>query len=282
MRTNEMRIAWVDDHPDNFHANHYLKLLREELKDSGFRVSGCHALQQRAGKAWAARQGIPYFESPEALNLETDAFMVLAPSSAETHLELCRRILPFGKPTFVDKTFAPDLATAEAIFALAEKHGVPLQSASALRYTNIQREAKNLAPGEPRHLVAWGGGRWFREYAIHPVELAVSCLGPEAESLMRRGPEKQSQLLVNFSGERTAVINVYTGEAHTPFAASLTSDRETKILLVDNDFFLAFLEAQLEFFRTGRVSIPKEETLAIRRLLDAAESPGAHDGFVKI
>src|SRR3954466_2292984 len=114
------RIGFVDYKLENYHANVYLKALRGPLKDRGWAVAGAWAMDAADGTAWARKNGVAYFASPAALDAHVDAYMILAPSNPELHLELCRQVFPFGKTTYVDKTFAPDLATAKQIFQLAE------------------------------------------------------------------------------------------------------------------------------------------------------------------
>lgn len=282
MTATGKRIGFVDYQLDNFHANHYLKLLRNELKERGFEIAGCQALEEESGREWAAKNEVPYYDQAEKLNDEVDFFMVLAPSNPETHLELCERVLPFGKPTYVDKTFAPDIETAEKIFALADRFKSPMQTTSALRYTNVQHYIRQLKDEKVLHMVSWGAGRSFEEYAIHPVELVISSMGHQTESLMRRGTGAQSQLLVNFQNGRTAVINVYVEGAQTPFAASVTTATATKLLPVENDFFLEFMVDQLDFFESGKPSIPREESLMVRKILDVSGRPEALKGFVSL
>lgn len=276
------RIGYVDYKLENFHANVYLAALRKELKERGFAISGCLGLDETVGRQWAEKNGVPYFSDPEQLNENCDYFCVLAPSNPELHLELCQKCFRFGKPTYVDKTFAPDLATAKKIFALADKHKVPVQTTSALRYTNVQAHAKEVGAQNIRHMVAFGGGSSFGEYAIHPAELVVSCMGPQAKSVMRRGTENQSQVLVDFSGGRTAVINVYCN-AETPFAAAVTTDKGTKLITVDcGKLFIDMAAALLDFFETGEPNIDRKESLTIRKILDTAGCKEALRGFVEI
>jgi len=276
------RIGFVDLKLENFHANVYLKALRGDLAARGWSVGGCMSLDEADGRAWAAKNGVPYIADLAALDREVDAFAILAPSNPEVHLELCRMVLPFGKPTYVDKTFAPDLATARRIFALADRYGAPVQTSSALRYTAVQAAARATPESPVRHLVAWGGGRSFDEYAIHPVEIAVSCLGHEADALMRRGSGDESQLLINFSGGRTAVVHVYTN-ASTPYAAALTTARGTTYIPVDSSrIFIDMAAAILDFFASGQPSIDRRESLAIRRILDVAAKPAALRRFVAL
>ena len=282
MTKGKRRIGFVDYNVDNFHANVYLAALRNELKHRGFILAGCTAVKQQIGRAWAKKNKVPYFENAEDLNAHADCFMVLAPSNPEVHLALCEQVFPFGKPTYVDKTFAPDTATARKIFALADKHKIPLQTTSALRYTNVQAYVKEIGRARVRHITAWGSGSSFVEYAIHPVEMVVSCMGIGAECLMRRGTSKHSQLLINFSGRRTAAINVFL-TADTPYSASVASATATKFLLVERKhLFVDTAAAILDFFACGKPMIPRAESLLVRRILDVAGKPAALRSFVKL
>ncbi|MCE2438887.1 MAG: hypothetical protein J4F39_05615 [Candidatus Latescibacteria bacterium] len=282
MSRREKRIGFVDDNLENFHANVYLKLLRNELQHRCFVVAGCTGMRPRAGRKWAEANGVPWFPDASGLNEAVDCFMVLAPSTPETHLELCKQVFPYGKPTYVDKTFAPDLSTAKRIFALADRHRVPMQTTSALRYTEVQDYVEEVGLGQVRHMVTWGGGRSFGEYAIHPLELAVSCMGPGVRRVMRRGAGKQSQLLLDYTGGRTAVVNVYTG-SNTPFAASVTTAKATRHFQVDSSrIFLNTADAVLDLFEAGKPGIDRKESLIIRRILDAAGQKRALSGFVNL
>ena len=112
-----------------------------------------------------------------------------------------------------------------------------MQTSSALRYSNVQERVTKLeAPLQ--HIVTWGGGSSFAEYAIHPLELAISCMGADVLRLMRRGSGDHSQLLLDLSGERTAVVNVYTNTS-TPFAAALTTTAATEYVAVDSSAIFA-------------------------------------------
>jgi predicted dehydrogenase len=276
------RIGFVDKELGNFHSNVFAKVLSGDLKARGYTVTACTSLDHVGGRAWAQTNGIPYITDAGEMDGEVDCYMVLSPRDADAHWELCARVIPFGKPTYVDKVFAPDLATAERIFALADRHHVPLQTTSALRYTNVQAHVATIGRDAIRHMITWGNGKSFGEYAIHPVELLVSCMGPEAARLMRRGEGRQSQLLIDFSGGRTGVVNVYV-ESETPSAASITTDKGTVYLPVAGEtLFRDTASAILDFFEKRTPTVPRAESLAVRRILDAAELPSARSGFVAI
>jgi predicted dehydrogenase len=278
----QKRIAFVDYKLDNFHANTYLKAIRQTLKDRGFTVSGCHALEETKGREWAKKNDIPYFSTAQELNDHADYYCILAPSNPETHLNLARLVLPFGKPTYIDKTFAPDLKTAHEIFDLADQHHTKIQTSSALRYTDVQQHVIKQGKENLKHITTWGGGSSFAEYAIHPLEMAISCLGPGATSLLRRGTADYSQLLINFTGDRTATINVYT-QGNTPFAASLTTTKKTEYVPVNTStLFTNMASAILDFFDKGEPQIDRAESLLIRHILDVAQDPRALKEFLPL
>jgi len=279
--TKPRRIGFVDDNLDNYHSRTYLKHLRDELKGRGFEVTGAFALQAEKSRRWAEEHEVPWFDSVERLNDSVDCFAVLAPSTPQVHWKLCQHLFPFDKPTFVDKTFALDAATAQKIFDLADQHGVAVQTSSALRYTAVQQHVAS-AGEKVRHMVAWGGGGNFDEYVIHPLELVISCMGHDVKSVMRRGGEPESQLLVNFSGGRTAVINIYT-KARTPYAAAVTTARATVYITVDTKrLFVDAAAGFLDFFEAGKALIDRRETMAAMRIIDSARDPRARKKFVDV
>ena len=133
-----------------------------------------------------------------------------------------------------------------------------------------------------QHMVTYGSGGSFEEYAIHPVDMAISCPGPNAVSLMRRGGARQPQLLVNFTGGSTAVVNVCLKTA-TPYAGCVTTRKETRLMPVNRPpLFIDTAAAILDFFGKGKPQVPRAETLMIRRILDAAQKPAALKRFVKL
>jgi len=276
------RIAFIDHNLENFHANVYLKLLQTDLKKRGFTINACFGTQQKQSREWAEKNNIPYFSNLNQLNETVDHYMILAPSNPETHLNLCQQIFPFGKPTYVDKTFAPDLKTAKKIFALADKHKVPMQTTSALRYTEVQDYVESVGRKNVKHMITWVAGGSFAEYAVHPLELFVSCMGANVKRLMRRGTKNQVQLLLDLTGNRTAVVNVFP-QTRTPYAASVTTNEETKYFAIDTSkIFLNTASAVLDLFETQKANIDRKESLIIRRIQDVAEQKRAQGRWVNL
>jgi len=272
------RIGIVDNKLDNFHANTFYELLAGPLAGRGFRITGATAIDRAGGVAWTRERDVPWFETVEQLDSHVDCYMILAPSDPQLHAGMCEQVFPFGKPTFVDKTFAPDLETAKRLFQLADRYGVAVQTSSALRYTAVQRHV--AAMQEPlRNLYVWAGGATFAEYGIHPVELVVSCLSVDAKEMMRLGDESHWQLLLLFEGKRSAIID-FTPGVDVPYAAALTTDKSTQMLEIDlTNLFRDALAASLEFIETGVPQVDRAESLLVRNILDLAGSSAAENRF---
>ena len=107
-------------------------------------------------------------------------------------------------------------------------------------------------------------------------------MGPRATRLMRRGSGKDSQLLLDFSGGRTATINVHV-KSNTPFAASVATAKETRHIPVDgSSLFVNAADGILDFIARGRPMIDRKESLMIMKILERACDPRAMKGFVKL
>jgi predicted dehydrogenase len=278
------RIGFVDYKLDNWHANHFLHLLRDEpaFKHCGWEVAKCWALDEVGGRKWAAEKRIQYVADPREMS-DCHGIMILAPSNPETHLALCRKAFPIGKPTYVDKTFAPSFRVAKQIFELADKHHVPVISTSALRCaSSLTNAAAELGRDKVRHLQTFAGGGSFEEYIVHPLEMAISVMGDDVKAVMRLADGAHHQLILRFGGGRTANVFLHTGCA-CEFQAMLVSDAKAVHVSCQKDpFFHELLRRIFTFFETRKESVPRAETLALFRALDVAFNKKALGKFVKL
>ncbi len=278
---SEKRIGLVDFQLDNFHAKVYLAALRGPLASRGYRIVGATAGDAAPSQKWAHENELDYFDSVAMLANHVDHFMVLAPSNPEMHLEMCEHVLAFCKPTFVDKTFAPDLSTARQIFEMADSYDVPIQTASALRSSMVQVElAKLSAP--LKSILITSSGPTFAEYGIHPVELAVSCLGADVSAVMRLGSSEHPQVVLQFCEGRTAIID-FNSLAEVPFAATLvTRSSSVHVEVAGDSLFVRAMASILDFFDAGKAQIDRAETLVIRQILDVLANNPVESRFVSL
>lgn len=265
-----LRIGFIDHDLDNFHANTFARLLQEEHPGAVLSAVFSNRLDNR--QAWAIDHGAVAFETVEAMRESTDALMVLAPSNPETHWDLCRAAFALGKPTYVDKTFAPDFATAEAIFAEADRQKVAVQTSSVLRYTEVQAYCRENGALPPRCVDTWMSGGSFDEYIVHPVEHVISIMGPEVTGMTRCRKSGFELIELTFSGDRTATIHFRVAHA-TPRFTFLSHEKESRPFTIDSGrIFGNGLHAIVDFLRCPARVIDRAETLAIYRILEALKN----------
>ena len=156
------KIGMIDLHIDEWHANHYPEWFRTAAGGEAFELAGAWEESPAPGgkplETWCREMGIPAEHNLERLVENCDVLCILAPSNPEVHERLAEIPLASGKPVYLDKPFAPDRATAERLFARAERYHTRLCSSSALRFSD-----EWLAAGDfrPQFLETRGGGSSF-------------------------------------------------------------------------------------------------------------------------
>lgn len=264
-----LKIGFVDYFLDEWHANNYPKWFRAASEQLGeeFKIAYAWAeldMPPAGGKttdAWCQEVGAQRCASLAELCEKSDVIVILSPDNPERHLDYAKAVLPYGKRTYIDKTFAPDYATACKIFAIAREHGTPFFSSSALRYAE---ELKAL--DSPDGIITTGGGLLSR-YIVHQAEMVVAKLGTGDFRVTARGQGPATIFSVDYeNGKRATML-------HAPaygFGVSLAkgNDEITPITPAASPFFAALILDMARFFLTGEVSFDPNETLAVMKLID--------------
>lgn len=261
-----MKIGFVDYYIAEWHANNYPGWFAAAAKERGVDAEIAYAWAEKYDSPaynmntdeWCEKYGVKRCDTIEELCEKSDVIVVLAPSNPETHLRYAEKVLKFGKRTYIDKTFAPDAATAEKIFALAEKYGAAVFSSSALRY------AAELDGLNPQNFIVTGGGSNFPEYLVHQAEIA-EVLGRGSEFLggkvERHGEQRICSL--EFTGGKRATL-VFSPSL--PFTVCADAADGDCYRTLDSDYFGGLIRDILGFFVTGKAPVSKEETLRVMRI----------------
>lgn len=107
-------------------------------------------------------------------------------------------------------------------------------------------------------------------------------MGSSVDRIMRMRTGKYSQLLLDFTGGRSAIINIYLN-TDTPYSASVTTATETKYISVDpKKMFVCMTENILDLFEKNKPNIKKEESLIIRKILDKANEKEVYGKFINL
>ena len=274
-------IGFVDYYINEWHANNYVGWIKEASERLGldFEVRYAWAELERDPREnmstdeWCTKYGITKCKSIDELSEKSDYIIILAPSNPETHLRYAEAVLKYGKNTYIDKTFAPDLATANRIFDIANAHGTKFFSSSALRYARELEYTKGADL-----LTTKGGGSLFDEYIIHQTEMTVKSLGTDPERVRTESLEGgDKNVYVEFaSGKHGKMMysqnNVFSVSAEFKNGSKYAEN-------VNSSFtFTGLIDDMLRFFESGEVSFDTKETLSVAFVREAAISSAKEDG----
>jgi len=228
-----------------------------------------------------AELGIRAEEDLDRVVAESDVIF-LESVNGGTHLELARRILPAGKPTYIDKPFANSYEDARAIAELIARHRVPCWHSSSLRFEPVMCAAIAEAKGEKLEADVYGPtplfekGRGIFYYGIHAAEMVSRIMGRGLKGV-RFLEQPDGEIVVGlwedgrravFRGRRSAYAfggTVHHAKGSVPFQAK-------------GGFYEAFTRELAEFCLTGKAPVPIEDTLEVIAFLEAAERSKAAGG----
>ncbi len=260
------KIGLIDYYLDQYHAENYPHWI-EEASQGEFKALYAYAkINAPGGKTneeCAEQMGVELLASIEEVIEKSDCLIVMAPDHPETHEELCQLPLASGKPVYVDKTFAPDIATSKRLLDLAERYKTPMFSSSALRYAKEYRELKKEGI---EFINSRGPGR-FENYGIHQVEPLVYIMGPTIEKIMYNGTPSTPAFTLRFKDGRAASMSFLGWECDFGLAVNYEDDRAV-VIQGTSDFYMQFIDELVNFFRTGKPDASHEEILQVMTVLE--------------
>jgi len=271
-----MNIGFIDYFIDEWHANNYPAFIKQSSFGDRVRVTMAYDQGPQPGRKpldeWCREFGVTQARSIEEVVAKCDAIVVLSPDNVEKHEELADLPLRSGKPVYIDKPFAPSLAAGKRMFDKAAAHKTPMFSSSALRFGSALESAVAGAFKQARpDFASTRGGGVFAIYAIHQLEMLVMAMGPGAKRVMQVGPPAAPTLVIDYSGNREAMMTVAHGHPFQ-FSAAYAGGKTNAVVINEmNDFFPRFIEAMLTFFETRRSPVPREETLEVAALIEAGD-----------
>lgn len=266
---------------NTFHAQAFTRIFNGSAEE-GPRIEGARITHVWAGahpERLAELEGMfgPYdnrVEHAEDLIGAVDGVLVVDDTDGGAmHAGLARPFLEAGMPVFVDKPMTTVYRDAIELFDLAEEHGAPLMSSSALRFpAELDRDAIS-ALGKLSTITSVGPEEWFY-YGVHAVEVTGAVVdavgGDQPVSVHRFALPEKDVAVVEYETGLVAVImtlrdagylfhvNVYGEKGHLDFAV---------------DDFMGFytneMTAFTEMMETREMPLRREQTLAVMAILHA-------------
>ena len=273
------KIGFVDYYISEWHANNYPAWIAEVCSNAGAEMALAYAwaemdispLDGRSTDEWCNAMGVVRCNTIEELCEKSDYIIILSPSNPEKHLQYAKATLPYGKLTYIDKTFAARLDEAREMYELADRYGAKIFSTSALRYADELELCE-----APVSVDTVGAGSRFEEYIIHQCEMIVKKLGVGAESLVASKTEKGIFVEIKYNDERRASM------LYSPTLSFSVSFRDrsgaTYSSGINSPFFNSLMQDIVSFFESGEPSFPREETFEVIALVEAAIYAEAHLG----
>ena len=223
--------------------------------------------------------GVTILASPAAVAEQAD-LVFLTSVDGRVHYRQFAEIVKFKKPTFIDKPFTTTIADAQAIIDLSAKTGVPIMSASALRYVDNfqaaltgdadQGRIVGIDTYGPMELHDSQPGLFW--YGIHGIEMIVAALGVGCRRVQAMTTDEVDLISFQWSDGRSAT---YRGsrKAHNKFGAVVHRQkvaRQIDVGAAKRPMTVCLLEAILRTLPAGKTDVPVAETLEIVRVICAA------------
>ncbi len=262
-------IGFVDYYISEWHADNYPVWIKEICEKTGEEFSVKYAWAEeyvslvdgRNTDQWCEAFGVEKCDTIEELCEKSDYILVLSPSNPEKHLEYAEKVLKYKKNTYIDKTFAPDYATAKAIFEVAKKNDTKFFSSSALRYAS---ELDELA--ESKNIITFGGGGNLPEYIIHQIEMVVKTINEAPKTVKVEKQGLQYICSVTFENGKNARM-IYAPSLS--FGVCVDTKEGTSVnKSIQSDFFKNLLADILRFYKTGEPSFDVNQTLQVIKIRD--------------
>ncbi len=190
------------------------------------------------------------------------------------HLKEAKQIIAARKPMFIDKPLAATLEDAREIARLAAEAGVPWFSSSSSRFGGI---AKAMKHSDATGVLTWGPGpldsnlpldlAW---YAIHPLELLYSLMGPGCEEVTRISGSTEEVLIGRWKDGRIGTVRALRAAG----SSGAVVYRPKQVVQSDPAMeggYEGLLEEVVKFFQTKQPPVSNAETIEIFAFMDAAK-----------
>lgn len=231
-------------------------------------------------KTMQDKYGVKIVDSIEELCNEVDAVLIES-VDGRPHLAQARIVIAAKKPLYIDKPLAGTLADALEIVKLAETAGVPMFSASSLRFGKATQAVRNGSIGQvlsaetssPAHLEKTHPDLFW--YGIHGCESLFTVMGMGCESVERHTTaDGKIEVVGTWKGGRTGTFREsekYGGKAHgekgdAPVGAF--------------DGYAPLVAEIVTFFETKKPPVASAETIELFTFMEAADESKRQGGKV--
>ena len=195
------------------------------------------------------------------------------------HLEYFEKCAALGKPIYLDKPVAGNVADTKKIYEIAKKYNVRFFSASSLRFDIDLEETLENNDIDVKSAVIWGpvgvaaAGSSIVWYGVHTFEMLERIMGIGAESVTVVNDEKGHVCTVAYPDGRRGIVEL-TRKAYR-YGALLRDDAANEIMIRVGGrvpFYARLIKHIDSFFRgDDSAGVPLDESMEIMKMLEAAD-----------
>ena len=278
---------------DTSHVTAFTKLINNSAKKYGCKVvagypGGSPDIPSSANRVdkyteqLRDQYGVEIVDSIEELCRKVDG-VLLESVDGRPHLKQARPVIKAGKPLFIDKPMAGNLADVIEIFRLAKENNVPCWSSSSLRYSPgiVELKKKNTAGRvlgcdvySPCSLEEHHPDLYW--YGVHGVEMLFAVMGPGCKSVRRVQTDNYEHVVGLWKDGR---VGTFRGlkEGKKSYGFTVYG---SKGVIQGGKFggYEPLVADVIKFFKTGKVPVPPEETIEIFAFMSAADVSKARGG----
>ena len=230
----------------------------------------------------AKKYGVKITSSIAELLKNVDG-VLLETNDGNCHLEQALEVFKAGKPTFIDKPVAANLAETIAIFKLAKKYQIPLFSSSSLRYSPQNQEIRNGKYGKVLGADCYSPDAYeqshtdFTWYGIHGIEILYTAMGRGCTQVTRTTTKDYTVTTGIWADGRIGTFRgIRAGKKDYGGNVFL----EDKIVPAGGYVgYQVLLDQILEFFQTKVIPIDPEETIEIFTFIEASHQSKMLNGL---
>lgn len=236
-------------------------------------VESSHTRVDKYADELKTKWGVEIVNDIPTLASKVDAILLLS-VDGRAHLPQFKAALAARKPVFIDKPLASTLAGAREIDRLAKEAHVPWFSASSLRYSEIVSSVEG--PGI-LGVTTWGPGPFEEHhqldlswYAIHPVEILFTLMGPGCEEVTRISGADADEITCRWKDGRLGTVRALRPYG-TYGAVVFRKDGVAESPAKPHTDYEGLVREIVKFFETGKPPVDNANTLEIFAFMDAAQ-----------
>jgi len=278
---------------DTSHVTAFTRLINDPAKNYGCKVvagypGGSPDIPSSANRVdkfteeLREKYDVEIVDTIEELCRKVDG-VLLESVDGRPHLKQAIPVIKAGKPLFIDKPMAGNLADVLEIFRLAKENNVPCWSSSSLRYFPAIVEMKQKDEiGEvlgcnvysPCSIEEHHPDLYW--YGVHGVEMLFTVMGTGCQSV-RRVQTESSEFVVGIWNDGR--VGTYRGlkTGKSGYGVTIFGSKG----IIEGGKYGGYEPLVVEiikFFKTGKVPVPPEETIEIFAFMSAADDSKAKAG----